>query len=51
MEGSVHGEEDDGVDIIKEEGVPEVAASRMEVEMMEPEEKWETAPSFHWNFT
>ena len=39
MEGSVVEEEDAGDDIIYEEGVPEAAASIMEVEMMEPEEK------------
>ena len=39
VEGSVNGEEYDDVDIINEEGLPEAAASRMEVEIMEPEEK------------
>ena len=39
MEGSVVEEVDTGVDIIYEEGIPEAAASLMEVEMMEPEEK------------
>ena len=39
MEGSVVDEEDADIDIVYEEGVPEAAASRMEVEIMEPEEK------------
>ena len=38
-EGSSHGEKEEEDDIIYEVGVPEAAASMMEVEMMEPEER------------
>ena len=39
MEGSVVDTEEADIDMVYEEGVPESDASRMEVEIMKPEEK------------